>query len=396
MAVNLEQSLALNTIDLINSNPSSLSLSDWKSAWLIIQALEDPDAPISLVLRRFHQHFKQTVAPLSAYLKPLQSGSFAFISHLKFAGTCMIGSSELLHLPTLANNLGILEIIEPSVSSLPFPRLSDRLVKAWSLHEDPFPRLKVLRVHTDGSLSQDCLQYVTQFPALAMFELLGARMDRYSTRRLAREHGWIYVRSSAARSGTRVAGDTYFPEDTDPQTCESWLRLTQATGTSARANADTDIGAHGYEIYTQLEQQPVPTALQGTTNPTHVDTPLPPSSSSSSSPFVSLTLGQDRQTTTGADDPSANTLFFWRYWDRSGPDGLESHFSPAGEDAVVRPIPGGPPPMTKKAKPRGEVEGLGKIDNKRKAPGPAGSTLRPRKKLRIGSVGEALSLFQGR
>lgn len=351
-------------------------MSEWKSAWRIIHALKDPRAPMAMALLRFHQHFEKTVAPLSVYLKPLQPDSFTFISHLKIVGTCLVDSTELLHLPVLVKNLGILEIIEPSDDSLPFPRLSDRLVRAWSLHDDPFPMLKVLRIHmnTKGSLTQDCLQYVTQFPALAMFEVLGASMEKYSAERLAKEYGWIYAKRTAAYSGHVAVGDTYYPEGISLHTYRSWLRLTK--NIASKSVSTSDAGNQGYEIYSQLEQ-PVLTTLQSNFAPgdTHPR----------SGPFVSLTLGQGRQIT--GSDPFVNTLFFWRYWDHTME--LDSRFSPA-KNAIARPIPSG---STTRAKPHKD-EQVGKT--KRKASEPSGLALRPRKKAKIGSVGEALSLFQGK
>ena len=329
---------------------------------------------MTLGLLHFHQHFEKIVAPLSVYLKPLQCDSFTFISHLKIAGTCLLDSTELMQLPVIVKNLGVLEIIEPSDDSLPFPRLSDRLVKAWSLHEDPFPKLRVLRIHTNGSLTRDCLQYVTRFPAVAMFEVLGASMDKYSAERLAKDYGWIYAKWSAAHSGHVASGNTSSPEGAGLDSHRSWLDLTRKIGSKSMSTY-ADPGIQGYETYTQLEQ-PVLTTLQG--NLALGDTHSP------SSPFVSLTLGRGRQTT-GAD-PLVNSLFFWRYWDHSCPDGLGSQFSPA-ENAVIRPTPSGP---TTKAKPREE-----KRKSKRNASAPGGPVLRPWKKLRFGSVGEALSLLQG-
>lgn len=338
---------------------------------------------MALALQRFHQHFEKTVAPLSVYLKPLQSDSFAFISHLKIAGTCLAGSAELMQLPVLVKNLGVLEILEPSDSTLPFPQLSDRLVKGWSLHEDPFPKLKVLRIHTHDALSLQCLQYVTKFPALAMFEILIASMDLYSTvyaKQLARDYGWIYAKGSGSEHCHAGSGSANSQEGTSLENYQSWLGLARNIS-SKFWSTYADAGAQGYETYTVLEQ-PVLAALQE--DFALGDTHLP------SSPFVSLTLGRGVETIYSISSRSliAGTMFFWRYWDHSSPDGLVSQFAPA-ENAVIKPTPRKP---TTKAKPREEEEAGG---DKRKASKPGGPIMRPRKKFRVSSVGEALSLFQG-
>lgn len=371
-------SIHCSSLSVTNTSPRSISLSNWKSAWRIIQAIKDPHASMTTALLRFHQHFEETVAPLSVYLRPLQFNKLAFVSHLKIAGTCMINSTELTHLPVLVKNLGVLEIIEPSDDSFPFPRLSDRLVKAWSLHDNPFPNLKVLRIHTNGSLTQECLQYVTKFPALAMFEILGTSMDNHTAERFAKEHGWIFARWTAAYSARVAVGNTYHPEGMSLHTYKSWLRLTEKVASKSVSTTYADAGVQGYETYTQLEQ-PVLTTLEGNFA---LDDTHPPCG-----PFVSLTLGRGKHVT-GAD-PFAKTLFFWRYWEYSSPDGPESRFSPA-ENAIVRPTPRR---TATKARPRGEEEEMG--DNQRIGLRSGGLILQPRKKLRYGSVAEALSLLQG-
>ncbi|ROW00183.1 hypothetical protein VSDG_03502 [Cytospora chrysosperma] len=363
--------------------PETISLSAWKGAWKIIQELKDPQAPMALALQRFHQHFQETTAPLSAYLKPLQSDSFAFISHLKIAGACQADSTELMQLPALVKNLGVLEIREPDDNSLPFPRLSDRLVRGWSLHEDPFPWLRVLKIYTHDALTLECLQYVTRFPALAMFELHIAAIDLYSSKirakGLAKDYGWIYARWSDPYG----SGSAYPPAGASIGDRQSWLGLARRIGSKSRAStADTylDAGAQGYEAYAQLEQ-PVLTALrrEGLVAP---------------SPFVSLTLGRDSKAigllSPGPEVPG--TMFFWRYWDHGGPDGPTPRFAPAA-NAVIRPTPALGKPTTE-VKP-GEEEETGRRDKRRALSRPGGPIMRPRKKLRGGSVGEALSQFQG-
>lgn len=382
-------------ITLAKTLPRTISLSAWKGAWKIIQELKDPQAPMALALQRFHQHFEKTVAPLSFYLKPLQTDSFAFISHLKIAGACQVESAELMQLPALVKNLGVLEILEPDDGTLPFPWLSDRLVKGWSLHEDPFPRLRVLRIHTYKALTLECLQYVTRFPALAMFELHIAAIAYYISlpaKRLAEEYGWIHERWSRpddCYTGSGNGSGSGYPQDgASIRDRFSWLGLIKRISSKSRAttaDADPDAGAQGYKAYVQLEQ-PVLAALRRENLARNGARLVPPS------PFVSLTLGCDIRTIGYRDfDPiSRGTMFFLRYWDHDGPDGPTPRFAPAA-NATIRPTPTLGKPTTE-VKP-GEEE-TGRRD-KRALSRPGDPIMRPRKKLRGGSVGEALSQFQG-
>jgi hypothetical protein len=262
-----------------------------------------------------------------------------------------------MQLPALVKNLGLLEILEPSDSSLPFPQLSDRLVKGWSLHEDSFPRLRVLRIHTHDALTLECLQYVTRFPALAMFEVHIASRDTYSAtqaKRLAGEYGWIYARWSEAygcHTGSG-SGSAYPPEAASIGDRQSWLGLTKRIGSKSRAttaDADADAGVQGYEAYAQLEQ-PVLTALRREDLALDGARLVPPS------PFVSLTLGRDSKAIgyLNPDPIVPGTMFFWRYWDYGGPDGPAPRFAPAA-NAIIRPTPAPRKPSTE-VKPGEEEE----------------------------------------
>ncbi|KUI72413.1 hypothetical protein VM1G_07975 [Cytospora mali] len=355
----------------LTKHPESMSLSAWKTAWKIIQDLKDPNAPMTLSLQRFHQHFEAPTADLPVYLKPLQSGSFAFISHLKIAGSCLITSTELILLPGLVKNLGVLEIIEPTDLSLPFPRPSDRMIKAWTLQSDPFPMLKVLRIHTKCTLTEKCLEYVTKLRALAMFEAIGAIADWRNAYDLAQDHGWIACHWRDASRCRVSRGQAYSREGASITMHMSWSGLAKRIGTKSRVT-HVDAGVQGYETYTQLEQ-PVLTALQG--GFALDDTHMP------SMPFVSLTLGRNRQTIGAAASapPAMDTFYFWRYWEHGNPGVPEgARFSPA-QNATRMPVP----------------TGTTNTAEKRTEPSIGSLILRPRKRTRVDSIGEALSMLQG-
>ncbi|ROW15647.1 hypothetical protein VPNG_02075 [Cytospora leucostoma] len=359
-------------LNQLTKRPDSMSLSAWKCAWQIIHQLQSPEPPMTLALQRFHQQFELPTAPLSVYLNPLQSGSFTFISHLKISGSCLVKSTELLQLPSLVKNIGILEIIEPDNPAITFPHPSDRMIKAWSQQDDPFPKLKVLKIHTRGHVTEDCLQYVTRFPALALFNVLGMEDDWQRADALADDYGWIYVGWSQSPSCRPGSGRAYNPIGARLTSLRSWFGLTHRIGTKSKTTY-ADAGVAGYETYTQLEQ-PALTALQGGFKLD--DTHLPPL------PFVSLTLGYDKRTigafwTTPRD---MQTMFFWRYWQYGTSEPPQARFAPF-ENAVSMP-----PPRLK------ERRGLEK--EKRKQRPPSGTFMRPRKRSRVGSVGDALSQLQ--
>lgn len=88
-------------------------------------------------------------------------------------------------------NLGALELIQPADElRTVFPRVNDRLVRGWTEKSDPFPLLRILRVWGDQSTSQDSLRWVSKFPSLALYDVMGAREDWKSRDEPALEYGW--------------------------------------------------------------------------------------------------------------------------------------------------------------------------------------------------------------
>lgn len=139
-----------------------------------------------------------TADDFTIYTKPLETDrSFDFVAHIRICGTNTIRSQDLTHLASL-NSLGILEIIEPSEPKLPFPHLSDGLVRMWSEQKDPFPSLKILRVLSLWLTGQS-LSYVSSFNQLCLFEATGRQADWQTGKTLARELGWVYCNPHDAK-----------------------------------------------------------------------------------------------------------------------------------------------------------------------------------------------------
>lgn len=123
-----------------------------------------------------HHYSKQIYKPvqsLSAYLEPLQpSGCFEFITHLRIAAYCNFTQQDLVVLTGL-QSLGVLEIIETLAEQSAFPRVTDDVLRAWSLAKDPFPKLTILKLHSRQDLTLRSLKYVAQFPRLVLFSVWG-------------------------------------------------------------------------------------------------------------------------------------------------------------------------------------------------------------------------------
>lgn len=121
-----------------------------------------------------------TTGPLATYINPLKSSSFEFIVHLTITGHHpSIDTHQLLALTEL-KNLGVLEIFEPLPSpdgTDSFPRVSDATVRAWSEEPDPFPALRVMRIWGNDFTTSRSLQYLSKFPALAIYDVAGLERD---------------------------------------------------------------------------------------------------------------------------------------------------------------------------------------------------------------------------
>ncbi|RBA15082.1 hypothetical protein FPRO05_12922 [Fusarium proliferatum] len=111
-----------------------------------------------------------------------------FITHIVIAGGCTFNTHDLLGLADMPN-LGVLEIIQPTERTA-FPNISDRLVRGWSEKPGPFPLLRVLRIWGDETTSKASLQWVSKFPSLALYDVIGARDVWDASQLAAQEHGW--------------------------------------------------------------------------------------------------------------------------------------------------------------------------------------------------------------
>ncbi|KAM0348375.1 hypothetical protein ACHAPU_004345 [Fusarium lateritium] len=144
----------------------------------------------TLGLHRFRQHICHPGTDLARYTKPLIAPPTDFITHLVITGGCSFSTHDLLCLADMPN-LGALELIQPADElRTVFPRVSDRLVRGWTEKPDPFPLLRLLRIWGDQSTSQESLKWVSRFPSLALYDVIGAREDWSTSYETAEKNGW--------------------------------------------------------------------------------------------------------------------------------------------------------------------------------------------------------------
>ncbi|KAI1463559.1 uncharacterized protein F4812DRAFT_468639 [Daldinia caldariorum] len=129
-------------------------------------------------LFQFNYTAELPFAKLPTYIKPLISHSFDFIVHLIFAHVhTTFSEHDFLALADL-KNLGVLEIIQPSVPTITqFPRITDSIVRHWAEVPNPFPLLRVLRIWGYDSTTFRSLHYLNKFPSLAVYDVAGRPKD---------------------------------------------------------------------------------------------------------------------------------------------------------------------------------------------------------------------------
>ncbi|KAI7772953.1 hypothetical protein LA080_012897 [Diaporthe eres] len=356
--------LLLKHLDL-----ESISLSTWKALQELGRA-GHLDTTKKLALHQFLHHVKEPTADLSIYLAPLQSPGFTFISHLRLAGSCLIKAEELLYLPRWSKNLGLLELLEPSDDGTPFPRLNDRVFKAWSLHDEPFPRLKGIGLSTHNSITEQCLQYLTQFPALIMLDITAGKQDWRRPKSLANALGWIYCNRAEAQRWYDDDDDEGDP-DAVPEvrvtSHKSWMRLSLGLDTLdigpplvIAQNSSGNSECHGFKLHNLLDMPASKMLQQG-----DLIRELPWSSA-----LASLTLGRDQKLIRShRSSSSEERMFFWRYW----------------QGGIRHPAP------EKKAQGASQkTPSTGRSDKS------APAVIRSIKKRSASSISDALSHFEGR
>lgn len=133
--------------------------------------------------------------PLDAYTLPRLLGpawsSVTFITHLTLESNSSLSTPQLLLLASIPA-LGLLRIVEPLETSLPLPRVTDRLIRGWVEQENPFPALRILQLSGCVDVTPECLRYLARFPVLTYATVRGRRSNWSwgSVYVEAPSHGW--------------------------------------------------------------------------------------------------------------------------------------------------------------------------------------------------------------
>lgn len=374
-------------------------------------------------MRCFYHHIPEPTADdFTVYTAPLQTATatFEFVSHLRIAGPCSLKIQDLFVLPSM-KNLGILEIIEPIDTTIPFPRISDRLIKMWSekQEEKPFPNLKILKIHSQHTLTDKSLPYLSVLDKLCMVEVRGDSDNWRHGKDRARECGWVHCKWTEKvthvgdeddddRAGPRGRWD--YAKDH-----ETWRQLTAYVGRAARRfefGGYTPItrtlspsartmywGCWLHDLLGEDESKtrwrintPIIEGQENGNTAQHflanLEQPVQDPGSGSSS-FVSLCLGTDKQiaqaTASHGGWVGATRIFFWRYWLPDHIKNLDTEttmktvrlFCPQDDGSNIRHPRPVPPPSTKE----GAVQQGGVKKNKNKN---EGSATQPLKRRRVG------------
>lgn len=156
----------------INTN-SVISVQAWKV--FALRVAQDEEAEKRCIHPNIRRHiaFVHKTQPLGAYIKPLLSG--ALLTHLTITGAIRCDAPELLQLTQL-KNLAILEFLGVEKNETSW-RLSDDILRAWSISPNPFPQLAILRVWGLGQTTEISLRYLNSFPSLVVYEVAGDYND---------------------------------------------------------------------------------------------------------------------------------------------------------------------------------------------------------------------------
>ncbi|KAI0535001.1 hypothetical protein GGR58DRAFT_27015 [Xylaria digitata] len=152
------------------------SLETWKLFATRITKDQEMEHYISLLLMS-HSASIPKAQPLAAYIMPLVSNTFDFLTHLTIAGQVYCGTHELLQLVQL-KNLAVLEILDlANHDEGAFPQLTDSVLREWSTTPNPFPLLRILRIWGNDHTTRHSLRYIQAFPCLVLYDVAGRKRD---------------------------------------------------------------------------------------------------------------------------------------------------------------------------------------------------------------------------
>ncbi|KAF2971967.1 hypothetical protein GQX73_g1514 [Xylaria multiplex] len=152
------------------------SLETWKLFATRITKDQEMEHYICPLLMNYSASTPKT-QPLAAYIVPLISNTFDFLTHLTITGQAYGRTCELLQLVQL-KNLAVLEIIDlENHDECVFPQLTDSVLREWSTTPNPFPLLRILRIWGNDHTTRHSLRYIQAFPCLVLYDVAGRKRD---------------------------------------------------------------------------------------------------------------------------------------------------------------------------------------------------------------------------
>ncbi|KAK0625333.1 hypothetical protein B0T17DRAFT_270436 [Bombardia bombarda] len=179
--------------------PRGLSLEAWKmlSKLLLTRSLDtikdkktdkrDSTANVPLDLYHHRQEIENPSAALSVYTAPL--ATVDFLTHLTIHKVDTFQTQELMALAEL-KNLAVLDFKE-ICSATSRDLVTDSLVRGWSEKQNPFPALRILAIYRNRTLTKRSLRYISRFPSLAIYDVLGEGLDWIGVSKVAEKFSWV-------------------------------------------------------------------------------------------------------------------------------------------------------------------------------------------------------------
>ncbi|KAK5625597.1 hypothetical protein RRF57_001313 [Xylaria bambusicola] len=120
--------------------------------------------------------------PIAAYIEPLISDAFEFLTHISITSNVHGNTAELLQLVQL-KNLAILEFTQDDTGqeARSFAHLTDSVLREWSMTPGAFPLLRILKIWGNDCTTKHSLRYISVFPSLVLYDVAGELRDWQDT-----------------------------------------------------------------------------------------------------------------------------------------------------------------------------------------------------------------------
>lgn len=163
-------------------------------SWKVLSKALHKEEDVTFGMLHYSKTIKSPKSPLQVYTKPLISKTFDFITSLSINVNCPV--VDLVQLAKISN-LGILEIINPDPWGETPSGVGDIVLRAWSREAgeiSAFSVLRILRLWNHEDLTENSLQHIRSFPALALFDVRNCGISNHDKMVLEAEKlGWVII-----------------------------------------------------------------------------------------------------------------------------------------------------------------------------------------------------------